>query len=61
MYATDNDLFLSPFSVKVVGGKVAILGKANVATSTIIDRGRCQITVADTDEKMHQLDIYFVQ
>lgn len=60
-YATDNDLYVSPISVKVVRGRAAIIGKTDVSTSTIVERGRCQITAMDSDKKMHILTIYFIQ
>ena len=60
-YATDNYLYISPISVKVVGGRAAIIGKTSVSTSTIVERGRCQITAMDNDKKMHTLTIYFIQ
>ena len=60
-YATDNDLYVSPCSLNVVGGRVVIMGKTNVSNSTTIERGKCQITAPDTDQKMHILSIYFIQ
>jgi len=60
-YVTDNDLYVSPFSLDVIGGRVVSIGKTNVSSSTIIEKGRCQITAMGTDNKMHTLDIYFLQ
>ena len=60
-YATDNDLYVSPCSLDVIGGEVVTMGKTNVSSCTVIDRGRCQITATGTDGKMHILSIYFIQ
>lgn len=60
-YATDNDLYVSPVTLNVIGGKVAIIGKTEVSTSTSIERGRCRITAMGSDNKMHILNVYFLQ